>query len=116
MLIGPPYKILDSLVRSPSPDTFLIPYDDIRLSIDMIKQYGPGLNVEGKRIFVFNRRILSDTAKEPQRIRLMPYEVAKPDLSHGTCLLTILLVVYLVTEVDTGSVTFCARCSHIVSH
>lgn len=41
------------------------------------------MNVEGKRIFVFNRRILSDTAKEPQRIRLQPYEVAKPDLSLG---------------------------------
>eukprot|EP01032_Pedospumella_encystans_P013316 gene13316-15338_t len=56
MLIGPPYKILDSL-------------------------YGPSLNVEGKRIFVFNRRILSDETKEPQRIKLLPYEVMKPDLT-----------------------------------
>jgi hypothetical protein len=46
-------------------------------------QYSPDLNVEGKRIFVFNRRILSDTAKEPQRIRLQPYDVTKPDLNLG---------------------------------
>ena len=46
-------------------------------------QYGPGLNVEGKRIFVFNRRILSDESKEPQRIRLLPYEVSKPELYNG---------------------------------
>lgn len=43
-------------------------------------QYGPALSVEGKRIFVFNRRILSDESKEPQRIKLLPYEVSKPEL------------------------------------
>ena len=41
------------------------------------------MNVEGKRIFVFNRRILSDESKEPQRIRLLPHEVSKPDIYNG---------------------------------
>lgn len=35
--------------------------------------------MDGKRIFVFNRRILSDEMKEPQRIRLLPYDVMKLD-------------------------------------
>ena len=39
--------------------------------------------MEGKRIFVFNRRILSDETKEPQRLKLLPYEVMKPDLTSG---------------------------------
>ena len=42
------------------------------------------MDIEGKRIFVFNRRILSDSSKEPQRIRLLPYEVSKPELTYGT--------------------------------
>lgn len=39
--------------------------------------------MEDKRIFVFNRRILSDDTKEPQRIKLLPYEVSKPDMFNG---------------------------------
>lgn len=36
------------------------------------------MKVEGKRIFVFNRRIITDLSKEPNRVRLLPIDI--PDL------------------------------------
>ncbi|KAJ1402331.1 hypothetical protein B484DRAFT_233054 [Ochromonadaceae sp. CCMP2298] len=59
MLIGPPFKILDS-------------------------QYNPQMDLQGKRVFVFNRRILSDETKEPQRIRLQPLEAPPTSTSTST--------------------------------
>lgn len=59
-------------------------------------QYGPNLDVEGKRIFVFNRRILTDNAKEPQRIRLQPFDITKPDLSVGELHTALLFVLSLI--------------------
>lgn len=38
--------------------------------------------VEGKRIFVFNRKMLVEGI-EPQKVKLLPYEVPKPELLGG---------------------------------
>eukprot|EP01038_Epipyxis_sp_PR26KG_P005054 gene5054-7055_t len=55
LLIGPPFKILDP-------------------------QYGPHLQTEGKRIFVYDRSVLLDQNKEPNRILLLPYDIPSSDV------------------------------------
>jgi hypothetical protein len=118
MLIGPPYKILDSLVRSSHHSLFFQPSFDFYHTVSVTKQYGPGLNVEGKRIFVFNRRILSDTAKEPQRIRLLPYEVSKPDLTLGKYSLAVPLAVNTHRSYKNGYILTLhyIRADHFIAH
>jgi hypothetical protein len=41
------------------------------------------LKLEGKRVFVFNRRILTDESLEHNRLRLLPFEVTKLQFNDG---------------------------------
>ncbi len=77
LLIGPPYKILDSQV------TNVLIYIIIICDSLLDDQYGSNLKLEGKRVFVFNRRILTDENLEHNRLRLLPFEVTKLQFNDG---------------------------------
>ena len=53
LLIGPPFKVLDS-------------------------NFGPDMCANGQQIFMFDKRIMSDSAGEPAAVKLKPFAVPQP--------------------------------------
>lgn len=84
LLFGPPYKSFDSqVIFSPSPSLFARVLHGSSFSYKIyvfFEQYRPDINLENKRIFLFNRRVISDeTLPNLPRPISTPTEIPHPD-------------------------------------